>query len=266
MPSLETNRAWWDGSEADTHWSAAGDNWSEAYGSVALQWYGSILPRIHRFVPAATILEIAPGFGRWTQYLRRLASRLVVVDLSERCIESCRVRFRGATNIEYHVNDGRSLAMVADGTVDFAFSFDSLVHAELDVLEAYLRQLSTKLTPNGAAFIHHSNLGQFAHYFAMLDELPRGRGLLSRLGLVEASDQKRAKTVTADRFADAAERAGLRTVSRETITWRSRRPIDCISVVAQPGSRWARAETKRTVNLEFDREASNLKRLNDLYG
>ena len=30
------------------------------------QWFGLIFPRIHAFLPTGTILEIAPGFGRWT--------------------------------------------------------------------------------------------------------------------------------------------------------------------------------------------------------
>jgi SAM-dependent methyltransferase len=265
MPSLESNRAWWDGAESDNHWFAAGDNWSDAYGTPEMQWYGSVLPRIHRFVPTATLLEIAPGFGRWTQYLARIADRLIAVDISERCIEVCRARFRHLTNIEYHVNDGRSLGMVEDGSVDFAFSFDSLVHVELDVLEAYLKQLRAKLKPNGVAFIHHSNIGEFAGYFALLDKLPRGRGLLSRLKLVEASDQKRAKSVTAEAFRRTAESTGLAMVSQEIINWRSQRPIDCISVVAQRGSRWAGAPMRRTVNTAFDAEAAYLNRLSRLY-
>jgi hypothetical protein len=46
--------------------------------------------------------------------------------------------------------------MIADGSIDLAFSFDSLVHAEADVLSFYLAQLATKLRSDGVAFIHHS--------------------------------------------------------------------------------------------------------------
>jgi hypothetical protein len=52
----------------------------------------------------------------------------------------------------FHVNDGRSLAAVADGSVDLIFSFDSLVHVEADVMLAYLEQLAHKLTPHGIGF------------------------------------------------------------------------------------------------------------------
>ena len=117
--------------------------------------------RINRFVPTGTILEIAPGYGRWTQYLQGLCEQLVVVDLTENCIDHCRKRFADLDHITYHVNDGRSLAMIEDESIDFVFSFDSLVHVELDVLEAYLAQLGAKLRPGGAGFIHHSNAGSY---------------------------------------------------------------------------------------------------------
>ena len=30
--------------------------------------------------------------------------------------------------MSYHLNDGRSLEMIPDGTIDLIFSFDSLIH------------------------------------------------------------------------------------------------------------------------------------------
>jgi hypothetical protein len=45
--------------------------------------------------------------------------------------------------------------MVADGSIEFAVSSDSLVHAEADVLESYASKLARVLNPSGVAFIHH---------------------------------------------------------------------------------------------------------------
>ena len=83
-------------------------------GNSELQWHVTVLPRIARFLPAGTILEIAPGFGRWTHYLKDHCRELIVVDLAARCIEACRQRFASASHISYHVNDGKSLEMVHD--------------------------------------------------------------------------------------------------------------------------------------------------------
>src|SRR6266404_5578223 len=123
MPSIEQNLAEW---ETAYSWSQEGEEWSATWGGSESQWYGAIYPRIHAFVPTGTILEIAPGFGRWTQYLKDSCQRLVVVDLSQRCIEACKNRFSSCSHISYHVNDGTSLSMVDNGSIDFAFSFDSL--------------------------------------------------------------------------------------------------------------------------------------------
>jgi SAM-dependent methyltransferase len=158
MPSIEENKQAWDG---DYHWNDHGDEWSADWGSSAMQWYGTILPRIHRFVPSGTILELACGYGRWTQFLQKLCHKLMVVDISQACIEACQQRFSDLSHLEYHLNDGKSLAAIADATVDFVFSFDSLVHADLSVLEAYISQFPRILTENGAVFIHHSNLGEY---------------------------------------------------------------------------------------------------------
>ena len=51
---------------------------------------------------------------------------LFVVDLSPACIEHCKKRFANRQNISYFTNDGRSLYMIADGSLDFVFSYDSL--------------------------------------------------------------------------------------------------------------------------------------------
>ena len=64
-------------------------------------------------------------------------------------------------HISYYVNDGQSVDMIEDSSIDFVFSFDSLVHADTKTLEAYLKQLAVKLKPNGIGFIHHSNLNQY---------------------------------------------------------------------------------------------------------
>ena len=86
----------------------------------------------------------------------------------------------------YFVNDGKSLEMVVDGGIDFIFSFDSLVHAEEPVLKAYAAEFAKKLRPNGAAFLHHSNLGEYTRRIEVesrLSKVPKLLGLLKRLGV-----------------------------------------------------------------------------------
>jgi 2-polyprenyl-3-methyl-5-hydroxy-6-metoxy-1,4-benzoquinol methylase len=261
MPSLDWNRALW---RTDYSWPKQGDEWSASWGGADMQWHRTILPRIHAFLPADTILEIAPGFGRWTHYLKDQCRRLVVVDLSPRCIDACKQRFAECSHIEYHVNDGLSLDVIADGSIDFVFSFDSLVHAEEDVIRSYLDQLGRKLRPDGIGFLHHSNLGEYARYFAFVERLPGRRRVFEKLKLVERNRHFRAASMTAAKFEGLAGRAGLPCMSQEIVNWGSKRLIDCCSMFTRHGSRWVRPNRVRR-NHGFMKEVREAARLAHQY-
>lgn len=239
MPELEHNAAVW---EVDWDWSRRGDEWSTWWGGTPALWHGALLPRLHPFLPAGTVLEIAPGYGRWTQYLKDRCDRLVLVDLTERCIDACRERFAGEGHLEYHVNDGRSLAMVEDGSIDLAFSFDSLVHAEADVVDGYLAQLATKLAPDGVGFLHHSNMGTMRGLSRLAHRVPeRLRGPLIERGLLVDINAWRAESVTAAWFAERCAAHGLSCFAQERITWEHGPYLmDALSLFTPRGSRWDR--------------------------
>jgi SAM-dependent methyltransferase len=240
VADVETNLEIWNGS---WDWSARGDEWSEWWGGTPALWQATVLPRIHAFLPTGTILEIGPGFGRWTQYLKDACDRLVIVDLAERCIEHCRERFADETNIEYHVNDGRSLEAVEDDSIDLAFSFDSLVHADSDVLNGYLAQLARKLKPHGIGVIHHSTAGDYGPLNLVARRMPERirRPLVKRGALLDVYAW-RSETVTADSVAEQCDRVGLACVSQEKFNWEKGGPylLDALSLVTRRGSRWER--------------------------
>ena len=112
-------------------WKDAGEEWSAPWGTSAVQWEHAILPRVRDYLPTGTILEIAPGFGRWTHYLKECCRELWIVDRIEECIEACRERFAADSHVRCYVNDGRSLSIIPGASVDFVFSFDSLVHTKI---------------------------------------------------------------------------------------------------------------------------------------
>jgi SAM-dependent methyltransferase len=236
MPDVEANRRQWDG---DYAWPHGGEEWSAGWGGADAQWHFTLLPRLRRWLPASTVLEIAPGHGRWTNYLVQCCERYIGVDLSTQAIEACRQRFADAPHAEFHVNDGVSLAMVTDASVDLAFSFDSLVHAEEDVIAAYLTELARVLTGDGVAFVHHSNLAACR---------PVARPMRLGLRLAEMTlrrqtpgfDYWRGTTMSAPRFEQLARRRGLACVGQEIVNWLGGRMLDCISVVTPRGSAYER--------------------------
>lgn len=198
MGTVEENRHHWETYD----WSGGGEEWSEVWGGSVSQWKGAILPRIRPYLPGGTVLEIACGAGRWSVQLRRYARRLILVDLSATAIAACRAKFAGDAEVRCFQNDGRNLSMVRDGSVDFAFSFDSLVHCELPELTVYLRELAAKLSVDGVGFIHHSN------FAAVLAAVPGSKNL-----------HWRAESVSAEAFVAACDAEGLVCIAQEIVDW-----------------------------------------------
>jgi SAM-dependent methyltransferase len=266
MPTIEENRSLFD---EIYDWPQAGEEWSDHWGGPHMQWYGSLLPRISGFVPADTILEVGPGYGRWTAFLKGLCNRLILVDLSESCINRCRERFAKCSHISYFVNDGKSLETVSNSSVDFIFSFDSLVHAEDTVLKAYVAEFAKKLRPNGVAFIHHSNLGEYkrrAEVQFQLSKVPKLYRLLERWGICDnLATQWRAQSMTAAKMALFADESGLECVGQELLNWETRFVlVDCLSTLVPRGSTWSRPN-RVVKNAGFMLEARRLSDLSRLY-
>jgi SAM-dependent methyltransferase len=180
-------------------------------------------------LPARRILEIAPGRGRWTQYLIPMSSAFIGVDLAESCVVECSKRFANVPHAGFIQNDGVSLAAVPDGSFEFIFSFDSLVHAELDVMQRYIPQIVAKLAPGGKAFLHHSN-------FAVCDDGG------------EQPPHGRAASVSGEIVADLVKQSGGRMLVSELINWGSIDTIDCLSTFArgdEPGPEHVRLTNPR---------------------
>jgi SAM-dependent methyltransferase len=233
VPSLLQNLSVW-GKAYD--WSQRGDEWSDSWGGVSYQWWTTLFPRLQGYVPAGRMLEIAPGYGRWTHFLRDLCDELIIVDIAEAAIEHCRTRFADDGHVRPHVNDGTSLAIARDESIDFAFSFDSLVHAESEIIAGYLSELARVLAADGVAFIHHSNMGAYE------------AGTYDRDNI-----HWRATTVSAALVARLAESLRLSCISQETVAWGNEILLnDCFSVITRAGSRWDR-QIVTFENLDFTR-------------
>jgi hypothetical protein len=132
--------------------------------------------------------------------------------------------------------------MVEDGSIDFAFTFDSLVHAETDVLGAYIAQLARKLSPDGIGFLHHSNIGAYKTLTRLARRVPgRAVGPLVRSGALINIVAWRAESVTAESVARQCEDAALACVAQEKVNWEfGRHLIDAFTVFTPRGSRWDR--------------------------
>ena len=154
--SVQENTLKWN----NYRWEQGEDEWT-----ISAEWKQSIIDHvILKYVDSGgNVLEVGPGFGRWTRKLVELSERLIVVDISEKCIDHCKKLFGGNTNIEFHLNDGGSLDFIIDDSVDFIWSFDVFVHIEPVDIERYLKEFRRILKKNGRVIIHHGIVGKTAH-------------------------------------------------------------------------------------------------------
>jgi SAM-dependent methyltransferase len=240
MPDVNWNRESWDGR---FDWANRGEEWSVAWGGSEPQWFGSLYPRLHRALPAKNILELAPGMGRWTRFLLPQCQRYLGIDLSLECVQGCQKIFADAGHARFLQNDGYSLDEAEDGGFDLIFSFDSLVHAEFDVFKTYVPQIVRKLSKDGVAFIHHSNMGAF--------------------GTAIGNPHARAQSVSRQNIEDLISESNGQVLIQEVITWVGNAPQDCITLFGKDI-----ATARKPVhlnNLRFMEEADLIKQFQSAY-
>lgn len=155
--TIENNRNKWD---IEYHWSKNGDEW-DGQARYCKQpydvWKHSLIE--HLIIPfvneSSIVIEIAPGHGRWSQVLSDMADKLILVDISQSCIDFCKKMLADKSHVEYHVNDGKTLTAIPDHSIDFVWSFDSFVHIDKPTTASYIGEINRVLKHGGKAILHH---------------------------------------------------------------------------------------------------------------
>jgi len=256
MPSLDKNIKLWD---KDYKWNKKGEEWSETWGGSSIQWNAFLYPRLQGFLPSQHILEIGCGFGKWTNFLKQHCTKLTAVDLSEKCISYCKEHF--GNDASFHKSDGLHLEMIEDNSMDLIFSFDSLVHADSDVITSYLHQFPRILKKEGIAFIHHSNLGSYP-YYKIIEKIPKLPGLFMRLGM---GLHWRDTSVSAKLVRNICDNENLTCLSQEVLPWDVRKIYtDCISVIVKSDSSYKK-DYSFYKNSRYSEEIKSSKAINKHY-
>jgi hypothetical protein len=147
--------------------------------------------------------------------------------------------------------DGASLAAVGENRFDFVISVFSLVHADAATMQALIRDLATLLSPDGVAFIHHSNAGA-----CLTGNAQQDRQL----------DYYRSTSTSAETVRQASREAGLSCCSQELLGWETSSALtDCFSIIMRRYSKWD--HPYRCIrNSGFVDEVIKAKELSSLYG
>lgn len=241
MNTIEQNRKLW----TDHGWETKGEHWSVGWGNSDAQWNFSLRPRIARHIPQDSILEIATGYGRWTRFMVEQSKSYIGIDLVEKCANHCREKFGGPNRRFFH-NDGLHLTGVPDKSIDFVFSFDSLVHVNWDTLKSYLTEILRVLKPGGSAFIHHSNAADVPNFSTMTNEQKAFRG----------------PDVSARLVRDEVEKLGGGVRSQELVDWGKTTPamIDCFTAIETQ-----KQETVIIENPDFMQNMRQIRKISAIY-
>lgn len=101
-----------------------------------------------------TIVDVGCGIGRCSKEFAKIFKRVVAVDFSETMIAQARDYLSEFENVTTLVNDGRTLAALADGSTDFVFSLFVFQHIfDDEVRKSYIREFARVLRPGGMAYI-----------------------------------------------------------------------------------------------------------------
>lgn len=199
----------------DSH--TEGGYYADAEPYMDQQWDKIIYPLIRGY-DFSTVLELAPGHGRNTEKLRRLAKEMHLVDVNSTCIEACRTRFgmeRDGCQFFYYVNDGNFLSSIKEASISFVYSFDSMVHFDKLVVKDYLTEFKRVMRPGAFGFVHHSNYGAI------------------RPNSNWATNYGTRSDLSAQLFAEYCKEIGLRLVHQRLLglqDWIGMEGLDCISV------------------------------------
>lgn len=120
--------------------------------------YLSIKRKLESLItPQSTVLELGTLNGKWTRYLLN-AKHVICVDINTEFPKWISERYsKYLAKISFYITQGNELAGIAENSVDFVFSIDTLVRVEKESIQAYLYEIKRVLQPKGIAILHLPN-------------------------------------------------------------------------------------------------------------
>jgi SAM-dependent methyltransferase len=136
----------------------------DAESVIEYQWSNLIYPII-KDLDFSSVLDLACGHGRNSEYLRKHTKELHLLDVNQSCLDACKERFgdeKEGTKFYYHLTQGNNLKALPDSSITLVYTWDSMVHFDKLVVKDYVLEIKRVLKPGGYAFLHHSNYGAVA--------------------------------------------------------------------------------------------------------
>lgn len=195
-------------------WNPANPYFEHAENFMASTWEELLEPFLEP-VDFTTTVDLAAGHGRNSEYLKKWATEVYVLDIQEGNVDRCMERFAGDGRFRYATNNGYDLRPVRDQWATLIYCFDAMVHFDSDVVRSYLRDSLRVLKPGGYGFFHHSN------YQGGFDwrTNPSSRNFMSK-----------------EFFAHYVDKEGLEVVRQDVLAWDGEVDLDCLTLVRRPAA------------------------------
>ncbi len=176
--------------------AAESDEWSARFWEP-----DGIFSQLFGRLDLTRVLEIAAGMGRHSARIVDRATEIVLTDTSVDGLAAADERFKDHPHVSTVLSeDGLTIPGLEDESFSAVFSYDAMVHFELEAVASYLAESHRLLRPGGYVLIHHSNLSQAP-----------GGALANNPGW--------RNYMTADLFKHLARRRSLEVVEQHVIDW-----------------------------------------------
>jgi len=130
---------------------------SRAAADMESHWSEFVKPVLERYsIDYSKTIDFAAGYGRNTRKLLAAgAAHVTMVDVNPDCIAHLLTVSPDRTTA--FLNDGVSLSGLDDSAFTFLYTFDAMVHFDLEIILSYIQEFARVLKPEAYAFVHHSN-------------------------------------------------------------------------------------------------------------
>jgi phospholipid N-methyltransferase len=144
--------------------------------------HATYLRCIRPYVSESTrVLEIGPGRGAWTKcFVERKAAQIWVLDALSADHNGFWDYVGHRPNVHYYQVEDNLCSMVADGSIDYCFSFGTFCHISPRNVEDYMRSIFLKLRPGGVGFVMIADYEKFNSMLANEERLSIFRSLVGR--------------------------------------------------------------------------------------
>lgn len=156
--SISQNKLTWN----NWDWNQMGEEWTKSES-----WKNKLVSEIIvKLIPEdSSIIEVGPGGGRWTEFLKNKASLLYLIDISKKCLELSAERFSKDKNIQYKLIKDIKFDFLEAKSIDVVFSYDVFVHIDKTQIAEYFNEFARVLKNRGRIILHYSKVGdKFGEY------------------------------------------------------------------------------------------------------